>query len=113
MLEHSYGERCHPLRHREDVSTDVDNAAALDASAIVKDHVDPLDAQPTVIGEFAEPVDGRVQPHHLMLKNAGLWAGFSPALGGRGHPWRSGGGHFTSPQMNGQGQGDPGYARTN
>ncbi len=67
MLEHSYGERCHRLRHREDVSTDVDDPATLDASAIVNDHVDPFDAQPTVIGEFGESVDGRVQPHHLML----------------------------------------------
>ena len=60
VLEHSDRERCHRLRHREHVSTDVVDPATLGGTAVVEHFVHTFDAQPTVIGEFGEPVERRV-----------------------------------------------------
>lgn len=67
VSQHSDRERSHRLGHRERVPADVVDPTALADTAVVGDDVKPFDAQPTSIGDLAEPVERRLQSHRLML----------------------------------------------
>jgi hypothetical protein len=70
-LEHADRQRRHGLRHREHITADVIDPAALATRTAVNDDLDGIYAQPPGIRGLPEPVERGAESHRLTLLACG------------------------------------------